>query len=182
MEQRAIARSPSWDRALREHAEVEGQFRRALLHFPDDGWQRPPSPGRWSAAALTLHVCQSYEMGVTAARGGPSMRLVSPRPVALLSRCILLPILLATRRFPAEAPAPTEVLPDLGLAASIGRDAAITRFTASAAAAREALSSPGAHPVTHAYFGTLHPMLALRLLSAHTRHHTGGLIERLAGR
>lgn len=131
---------------------------------------------------MTLHVCQSYEMGVIAAHGGPSMRLVSPRPVALLSRRILLPILLATRRFPTEAPAPTEVRPDLALAAVMGRDEAIARFTAAALAAGDALSAPGAQPVTHAYFGTLPPRLALRLLSAHTRHHTGGLIERLTGR
>jgi len=166
--------------ALQEHADVVAQFGKVVQQFGASDWQRSPAAGRWSAAALTVHVCQAYELGCVAAGGAPGMRLVSPRPVAWLSRHLVLPLLLATRTFPREAPAPAEVLPDHAVAEDLSVADGYQRFMDAAESARVALTRPDARPFTHAYFGTLPPRMTLRLLSAHTRHHTAGLHARLA--
>jgi len=171
--------SRAWRKAEREHHEVVTGFRDIVRCFSEAKWQCEPSPGRWSAAALVWHVCQSYELGADAARGGQSMTLRSPALVAFLSRNLLLPVLLATRTFPREAPAPREVRPDLERVSDFGIEAALLRLQSASTDALSALKVPGASSFTHAYFGTLSPYHTLRLLSAHTRHHTQGLEQRL---
>jgi hypothetical protein len=56
---------------------------------------------------------------------------------------------------------------------------AVARLRQSADAAAAALHLAArdrpAPRITHAYFGALRPLAALRLLSAHTRHHARGL-------
>lgn len=170
-----------WSEVLLEHDEVFGQFLHTARQFDDDRWQRAPAAGRWSAAALTLHVADSYRFGRDAASGGPGMRLLAPRPVAFVSRHLVLPIMLALKRFPREAPAPAEVRPDAIAAHAQPRDTLLARLERDAADALQALQQPHASRVRHAYFGSLSPYWALRLLTAHTRHHTTGLRERLTG-
>lgn len=169
-----------WTKALTEHDEVLGHYLRTAREFDDDRWQRAPAAGRWSAAALTLHVADSYRFGRDAASGGPGMRMLAPRPVAFVSRHLVLPIMLALRRFPREAPAPAEVRPDATGALALPRDVLLARLERDATDALQALQQPHATRVTHAYFGSLSPHQALRLLTAHTRHHTIGLRDRLA--
>lgn len=170
-----------WTKALTEHDEVFGQFLHTARQFDDDQWQRAPAAGRWSAAALTLHVADSYRFGRDAASGGPGMRMVAPRPVAFVSRSLVLPVMLVLHRFPREAPAPVEVRPDVTAAQALPRNVLLARLERDAADALQALQQPHASGVTHAYFGSLSPYWALRLLTAHTRHHTTGLRERLMG-
>jgi hypothetical protein len=171
--------SRAWIKAEREHHDVVMRFRDLVRCFAETNWQREPAPGRWSAAALVWHVCQSYELGAHAARGGSSMVLRSPALLAFLSRNLLLPVMLATRTFPREAPAPREVRPDLPSVSDFTVETALRRLEHASADALSALTAPDAAPFTHAYFGTLSPRHTLRLLSAHTRHHTQGLEQRL---
>lgn len=171
--------SRAWKNAEREHDEVVSRFRDTLRCFSQANWHREPAPGRWSAAALALHVCQSYELGAAAARGGSSMALRSPRSLAFVSRHVLLRLMLATGTFPREAPAPREVRPDLQEATTLRVEDVVARLHRASADALAALREPNAAPFTHAYFGTLSPYHTLRLLSAHTRHHTQGLDARL---
>lgn len=168
-----------WADAADEHARAVEAFVDAMAQVPAIRWHTPRAAGKWSAAALALHVCQAYEFGRDAVRTGAAMRLKVPPPVAWISRVVVLPMLLARDRFPRGADAPPEVAPDLREAGRLGRDALAARLRGAAAAALEGLQRaarerPGLR-VTHAYFGAMPPLQALRLLSAHTRHHARGL-------
>lgn len=167
-----------WGRAIAEHDEVLGEYLRVARTFSEGAWQRPPAPDRWSAAALTLHVADAYRYGENAAAGGPGMRLRAPGWAAFASRTVIFPVMLFLKRFPREAPAPSEVRPDLALAHTLSKVALLDRLEDSAARALIALKHPEATRVMHAYFGSLSPYQALRLLTAHTRHHTNGLRAR----
>ena len=171
-----------WIRALAEHEQVLEEYVQLARTFPAERWQREPAPQRWSAAALTLHVADAYRFGLEAANGGAGMRLRVPRAVAFVSRNVIFPVMLWRKRFPREAPAPSEVRPDLSLAHTLTQAALLDRLAVTAEQAIAALQAPQATRVTHAYFGSLSPYQALRLLSAHTRHHTSGLRDRLEHR
>jgi hypothetical protein len=168
-----------WTATLAEHEREVDRFIATLQKVDRDAWQRAPVPGRWSPAAVALHVCRAYELGAGAAAGGPGMRLLVSPSVAWLSRTLLLPVLLATGRFPHGASSPSEVLPDLALAGQLQPTEVVSRVRRAADEAAIALREAGsARPhlrVTHAYFGPLTPRATLRLLSAHTRHHARAL-------
>lgn len=110
------------------------------------------------------------------------MRLRTPWVVAWFARSILLPRLLAAQRFPRGARAPSEVVPDPLEASNLTQEAAITRLQRVASEAVITLRDAALHQpnvrITHAYFGPLKPYDALRLLSAHTRHHAAGMARR----
>jgi DinB superfamily len=165
-----------WTTALTEHAGAVGGFLDALGHVTPEAWHRPPAPRAWSPAALALHICQSYEFGRDAVSGGPGMRLLVSPWQARLAGMLVLPLMLATRRFPRGAKAPAEVTPDDADAQALTPEAAVRRLQRAAdeaaAALQRAAAERPARTVTHAYFGDLPPLTVLRLLSAHTRHHT----------
>lgn len=164
---------------MTEHHTVVAAFAERVAQFPADNWHRALGPGRWSAAAVALHVSQSYAFGVAAAEGGPGMRLRTHPLLSWLARRILLPRLLAQERFPRGAAAPAELRPDLERARRLSQRVALSLLHKEAAAALVALQSARVRPdvrITHAYFGPLSPLEALRLLSAHTRHHCRQLL------
>lgn len=164
-----------WSAALREHDTVVREFLAACSRVAPEDWQRQPVPGKWSPAAVVLHVCRAYELGRDAAAGGESMRLKVSPSAARLSRVLILPLVLATHRFPRGARSPREVVPDADEASLLLPDLAVRRLHVAAEQAAEELRQAAARrPVprmTHAYFGALEPLTTLRLLSAHTRHH-----------
>jgi hypothetical protein len=90
----------------------------------------------------------------------------------------MMPVILATKRFPRGAPAPREVWPDEDVAA-FTPDAARKRLerVAPDVATRlyRSASERSSPRFTHAYFGMLTPYHTLRLLAAHTKHHERGL-------
>ena len=164
-----------WTAALVEHETVMRAFLTACQGVAPAYWQRAPAPGKWTPAAVVLHVCQAYELGRDSVAGGPSMRLRVATPVAWFSRMLLLPVILATKRFPPRAIAPAEVVPDAAKAGLLLQDAAAARLERvsgrAAAALRRAAGERPVPRLTHAYFGALNPLATLRLLSAHTQHH-----------
>lgn len=172
----AIGVERRWTEALFEHETVVRAFLAKCRAIPEADWHRPEVPGKWSPAAVILHVCRTYELGRDAAAGGTGMRLLVAPSTAWLARTILLPFLLATTRFPQGANAPAEVVPDLAEARMMSPDAAAARLLHATQEAATALRRAGGEHqvlrITHAYFGPLHPRSTLRLLSAHTRHHT----------
>ncbi|MEO8563802.1 MAG: DinB family protein [bacterium] len=147
--------------------------------IPDDRWREPTAAGKWTPAQVVLHLCIAYELGITAAAGGAGMRMrVSPLRAWAL-RTFLFPILVAAKRFPHGVPAPAEVRPDAGIAEGLTREDAMSRLERAARGAAAALlRADEERPVprfAHAYFGALAPLASLRLLTAHTSHHTRGL-------
>lgn len=168
-----------WTVAEREHHEEVAAFVAALRAVPTDRWHHRADPARWTAAELVLHVITAYELGEGVSRGEPGMALRLPRWRAWLLRTFALPRIFASRRFPKDAPAPREVRPDPDVAAQLTPAVAIARLEAAAEAARHVLRTAGPDAgMVHAYFGRLAPLQTLRLLSAHTRHHTLGLRAR----
>ena len=168
-----------WTAALAEHDRVIREFLTVCQRVAPADWQQAPIPGKWTVAAVVLHVCRAYELGRDAMAGGASMRLrVSPR-VAWFSRTLILPVVLATKRFPRGARSPSEVVPDAAESLLLMPEAAAQRLERVAGEAAQALRSAAGHRpaprVTHAYFGPLSPHATLRLLSAHTRHHARAL-------
>jgi hypothetical protein len=159
-------------RALAEHDAAVTAMVAACRRVPDDRWHTPPTEGGWSASAVAVHVGDAYAFGMRAARDGETMRMLAGPFVAWIGRTVILPTMLATGRFPRGARAPREVRPDLALAASLDRDAAIDRLRELAHGCAAALGdAPATVRIRHAYFGDLPPRTALRMLAAHTAHH-----------
>lgn len=173
-------RDDPWAAAAVEHDEAVRAFLAAMAGVHPDAWQRPRAPGKWSPAALALHVCRAYEFGHDAAATGAVMRLKVPPAAAWVSRVVVLPLLLALDRFPKGADAPGEVLPDLDEAGRLTPALLATRLGASAGQAlallRDTARANRSFRCTHAYFGPMRALTTLRLLSAHTRHHARGLL------
>ena len=123
---------------------------------------------------MMQHVTMAYRFGRDEARGETGMRLVRPRWMAWLMRHTVLPLMLVTKRFPKGAPAPRELRPAPEQAHATPREQLVIDLQTAAREALAALRAAADQPkvgITHPYFGPLTPYQALRLLSAHTRHH-----------
>jgi DinB family protein len=164
-----------WKSALAEHETAVNDFLAASQRVPSADWHRRPAAGRWSTADLALHICRAYEVARESVETGKGMRRLVSKRMAWLSRTFILPVILLTKRFPRVA-APSEVGPDCVEAECLTRELAASRLRKSAddaaAAFRRAADQSPAPVLHHAYFGRLNPYSGLRLLSAHTHHHT----------
>jgi hypothetical protein len=170
-----------WDRAIAEHHAVVADAVTLIGSLPLDVWARPLGERRWTYAAMSLHIGQAYEFCRDAALHGDEMRLRVSPIVAWVARHTLLPLSLATQRFPRGVGAPREVRPDEAFALKITPAECATRLTAFAGEAVGALhAAPARLRIKHAYFGPIPPISALRVLSAHTRHHVAGIRLALA--
>ena len=169
-----------WKKALAEHETVVADFLSVIQAAPPGEWHRRPGPTRWSRADLALHLCRAYEIGRQSVETGRGMRPLVSRRKAWFFRSFFLPVILMSRRFPRVG-APAEVIPDSSEVEQLTRDRAARRFRESADAAATALRRAADRRPTpvlhHAYFGGLSPYAGLRLLSAHTRHHTRKLVS-----
>ncbi len=120
---------------------------------------------------------------IAACLEGRQMRRVVSPLVAWLSRNIVLRLMLRTHTFPCNARAPREVRPDVTAAAGMSRKTLEARLHELAGRAAPALRDGEGRrpplPVMHAFFGPLRPLIALRLLAAHTRHHAAIGLARL---
>jgi len=177
-----MASERAWAAAQRQHETALAEFLDVVGGALPDRWRVPYAEGKWSPAEEALHVALAYELGISAADGGESMRLRVSRPVATLSRWFILPVVLRTGRFPGGAVAPHEVRPSRDEALTLSAEALSSRISSRALATvhqlREADRRNPALRVTHAYFGPLRPLATLRLLSAHTLHHARRLAAR----
>jgi hypothetical protein len=160
-----------------EHDAAVRELVATCERIPLDRWHQAPTPGKWSPSDVVLHLCRAYELGRDAANGGPGMRLLVTPSRAWALRTILLPVILLTDRFPRGVRAPREVVPDASERPV--PEAAMARLERAAQEAAVALRrAADGRPVPrmmHAYFGPLTPRAALRVLSAHTRHHARAL-------
>lgn len=173
----------AWADAHTEHTEVVREFLETIGQFSDERWHQVPRPNKWSAATLANHVAVTYAYGRDAATTGTGMRLLVPRPVAWAARTFMLPRILNSRKFPRGAEAPVEVRPDLSRGSVLSQADAKQQLSERAAEALAALDRAARERpslrLTHAYFGPLSLLQTLRMVNAHTRHHTGGMRWRL---
>lgn len=171
-----IALMPSkrrWNAALAAHNAAVREFVALSERCPPDQWHHA-AVGKWSPAAVGIHICSTYELGRDAMTRGTVMRPVVSQRYAWVLRTFVLPLIIATTRFP-RARAPREVVPDQKEAKLLTPEATRERLTRAASEAADAFRAAAANAsparMTHAYFGPLSPYTALRLLTAHTRHH-----------
>jgi hypothetical protein len=128
----------AWKAALAEHETALAEFLARVERVPDERWQMPVAPGKWSPAEEAYHVLLAYEFGLAALREGAVMKLrVSPWQ-ARIARWLLLPFLFSTGKFPKGAAAPREVRPPSAEAHALSRPDLVERLRRVAAeAARE---------------------------------------------
>lgn len=159
-------------------------FVAAIAAVPADRWTHRTAHGKWNAAELSLHVIDAYDYCLRGLNGGPQMRMQLPPWRMWILRELALPVLFATGRFPREAPAPPEVIPDVSQAALLAQAEAGPRLIDTASRTMDALGvarrdSPDRR-IAHAYFGPMSPVQTAKLLIGHTRHHIAGLTSRSA--
>ena len=168
-----------WRAAVDEHDVAVREFMARCEGIPSGSWHQSPASRRWSPSDVVLHLCRAYEVGRDAADGGPGMRLLVSPSRAWALRTLLLPLILRTQRFPRGVRSPREVVPPDATSARPTRDEALARLERvareAAVALRRAADGRPVPRLMHAYFGPLAPHTALRVLSAHTRHHARGL-------
>ncbi len=162
----------SWESAADEHRVALAEYLHAAERVDAAAWSRPLADGEWTPAQVTDHLARAYEVLLGELRGEGGMRVVVTPWRQRLLRTFLLPHILFHRSFPIRAPAPREVRPAEEPAE--GRDALLARlrdraerFEAELGAARRR----GGGELTHAYFGTVPPVKALRFCGVHLEHH-----------
>ena len=174
-----MASDRAWRAALAEHDAVLADARSVIECLPAERWLVPRAANKWSPADEVMHIRLAYSFGVDAVASGAAMRLVVPPFVAWFAGHVLLLLVFCTQRFPRGAVAPPEVRPSpcdaLGLTPRDASAQLAVIATHAAAALHTADRDRPSVRVDHTYFGALPPCTALRLLSAHTRHHTAAI-------
>jgi hypothetical protein len=166
--------------ALLENRRAHEAFVQSASGIPREAWDRPASPGKWSAGEITAHLRLALEALDRELRGEPPMRNRVPAWKRFVLRSFVLPFMLRTGRFPKGVPAPRETRPSAPQSppAEALRHLmeALDRFeTGCAAQERPRLR------LTHPYFGGLTLPRFHRLLALHTRHHRAQLPSRGGG-
>lgn len=170
-----------WNAAFAKHQAAVNEFLAVCEQCSRDDWHRA-AQGKWSTAAVALHICNTYELGRDAMLRGASMRPVVSKRYAWTLRTFVLPVIISTTRFP-PARSPREVAPDPQQTKQLTLDAMRARLMRASREAADAFRSAAGTSspprMTHAYFGDLTPYTALRLLTAHTRHHARALRQKV---
>ncbi len=174
-----MASQRAWRTALVEHDAVLLDARAAIECVPVDRWHEPRAPEKWSPLEEAEHLRLSYLFGSDAVESGGAMSLAVNPVAAWVAGHVILPFVLRAQRFPRGAISPREVRPSIIEPALFDPREMSARLAVAAGRAVEALLlAERERPwirVVHAYFGALPPCTALRLLSAHTQHHTAVL-------
>jgi ribosomal protein S12 methylthiotransferase accessory factor YcaO len=161
-----------WQTAASQHDAAVRAFIDTAERLPEERWNAPVAPEKWSPAQITEHLALAYEAVLREITGGPAM---APRAGAWqqrLLRWFVLPHILFHRKFPRGARAPRETRP---LDGNVDRGAALHRLREVAERAQRELwdaERRGMHPsLTHPYFGSIDGLRALRFSAVHVEHH-----------
>jgi hypothetical protein len=137
-------------------------------------WNRANAT-QWSAADVVEHLRLSYALVPTSPTDSGGMAVERSAAVAWITRNLVLRAALAMGVFPAGGRAPRAVQPDRVHAATRTREEALGTLRTEADRAVAILIAAARRrermTITHAYFGAMSPLLTLRVLTAHTRHH-----------
>ena len=161
-----------WRQAREEHRVVLDEYVALVQSVAPDRWTEQMTGRAWSPAEETLHLIKAYDLPL----GDGRMRMrVSPL-LGWILRTFYLRYLLWRRTFHHGARAPSEVRPDAVAAKAMSKPELIATLQRTADDAVDALRGAAEKDprfrLVHAYFGALDPLTGLRMLNAHTRHHT----------
>jgi hypothetical protein len=158
-----------WHALEVDHSSAIAEFVATANRVPDNAWNRPLGPGKWTPAEVAGHLTESYRTLGSELAGGPGMALKFSRLHRWVFRHTILRRILATGRFPPGARAPRETRPR-----EMVSQAALGALSAQAHGFAGELTSRAADKrvrLTHAYFGPTSAADTMRLLAAHARHH-----------
>jgi hypothetical protein len=165
-----VSGAASLEGAVAEHREAVAGCAATIRAVSPELWSRSPTADKWSPAEIAEHLAIAYEPALAELDGGSGMRILLPWWQRQALRWLVLPGILRGG-FPRRAPAPRELRPR-GEAA--GPDEAARRLSDRAEAflnrlARAEASGPAT--ITHAYFGRLSGLQAVKVLTSHANHH-----------
>ncbi len=165
-----MSRAEALAPAVAEHRRAVADCVAAIREVAPDDWREPARPGGWTRAEIAEHLAMSYAPPLSELAGGPGFAVRLPGWKRQLLRWVVLPKI---RRggFPKGAPAPREVRP---ASASPDPERAALRLSEQAQSFLERLDTAcreRAVRLTHAYFGKLSAVDAVRLLTSHANHH-----------
>ncbi len=165
-----MSRAEAIASAVEEHRRAVADCVAAIRAVPRDDWGRSARPGGWTRAEIAEHLAVSYAPPLSELAGGPGFAIRLPWWKRLALRWTVLPKI---RRgdFPRGAPAPREIRPS---EASPDPERAAVRLSEQVAAFLDGLERACRERrvrLTHAYFGMLSAVDALRVLTSHADHH-----------
>jgi hypothetical protein len=171
-----------WNAAVAKHEAAVRDFLAACEKCPLDEWQRS-ADGKWSTAAVALHICNAYELGRDAMLRGASMQLVVSKRYAWFLRTFALPLIIATTRFP-RAKAPREVRPNVEETKMLTRDAMRGRLLRASREASDAFRNAARHdfPAPHDPRLLRRPHTLQCFAATHSSHASSHAVSRLATR
>jgi hypothetical protein len=160
-----------WAARFAEHDAACREYIAAVQEVSPERWAVPLAPGKWSAAEITGHLIEAYQILRGELAGRPGMRVVVPPVRRWILRHTVLPRLLRSGRFATGVRAPKETRPRTTEATPQGGIAALDAQVSGFVREMEAELRRGPVQLTHAYFGRMDARQTLRLCSLHTRHH-----------
>jgi hypothetical protein len=168
-----VSRREALAAALLENRRAHEAYVHGASGIPPDAWDRPSSPGKWSAGEITEHLRLALEAVDRELAGERPMNRRLPGWKQFLLRNLVLPRILRTRRFPTGARAPRETRPS---GPAVPPAEALRRLTEALDRFETACAERGPRcHLTHPYFGRLDLPRFHRLLALHTLHHRAQL-------
>lgn len=165
-----MSRAPALASAIEEHRKAVADCVAAIRALAPDDWGQPARPGGWTRAEIAEHLAISYGPPLAELSGGPGFAIRLPWWKRQALRWTVLPKILRGG-FPKGAPAPREIRP---ASTSPDPETAALRLFERAAVFLERLEDAGRQRslrLTHAYFGRLTAVDAVRILTSHAHHH-----------
>lgn len=164
--------SPTLDDAARaEHRASIERFVETANALPNDLWERPLAPGKWSPAQIAEHLRMTYEAVLRERVGGVGLRQRTPWWMLPILRLRFLPMILRDGVLPRGARAPREIRPGEG---PFDRASVLAAFRELGTRAEESFAQarPNDRGFTHHVFGALPAAKAIRFATVHNEHHT----------
>ena len=169
------ARRRRWRELVEEHRQALAEFQATAESLPEERWEEPRAPGKWSPSQIVEHLrltCRTIQSELEG-RGGMRVRTSWLRQRVL--RLLLVPRILRSRTFPEGAPAVRELRPQSEARYDRRPTLDALREQAASLVAAMAAADPGSVAVTHPFFGKLDPLQGLELATLHVQHHRAQL-------
>ena len=163
--------SRRWEEAYADHREALAAFLDTASALPDEAWEEPWGPGKWTRAQVAEHLSLAYEAVIHELQTGEGMALKLTPWRRNVTRWILLPHILFHRSFPLRAPSPREIRPREPRAPRAEALRQLRELGGRFEETMERAVREGGGWVTHPFFGRVAPLKSIRFMAVHLEHH-----------
>lgn len=108
----AHAAEKAWKEKIEAHRTAVENYVRSALDVGERDWQTTVVMDNWTPAQITEHLIRTYQVTLQELRGGPGVRPHYNFLLRPILRFTILPKIFRSRRIPAGAKAPTELMPE----------------------------------------------------------------------